>query len=167
MILIVDVGYKKDKACVVGLEIENFENEKIKNIYKIECKNFAEYIPGKFYKRELPCIIKLIKEYKLNPDIIIIDGYVYLDGFNQKGLGAYLYDKLNRIVKIIGVAKNKYFLISNHFELYRGKSKKPLYITSAGIDFEKAKNIIKNMKGDFRIPNLLKRADKESKDCLN
>lgn len=166
MILIVDVFYKKDKACVCGIEIDNFINEKILNIYKTVCGNFGEYVPGKFYKRELPSILQLIKEYNLSPNMIIIDGYVFLDGEKKEGLGAYLYKKLDKKVPVIGIAKNKYYLISNKFEIHRGKSKKPLYITSAGIDNSLAKNIVKNMKGDFRIPNLLKIVDRCSKNCF-
>ena len=166
MILIVDVYYKKDKACVCAIEIESFENERIKNRYISSCKDFNKYEPGKFYKRELPCILQILNRYKLNPKIVIIDGYVYLDGYRKKGLGGYLYDELNKDVKIIGVAKSRYYLISDEFAIYRRNSKKPLYITSAGIEIEKAKNLIKNMRGDYRIPDLLKIADRCSKECF-
>lgn len=68
-------------------------------------------------------------------------------------------------IPIIGVAKKKYKLLQNEYrEVYRGKSKKPLFITSAGFDIDKAKKIIEKMHGSFRIPSMLKLADQLSKE---
>jgi endonuclease V-like protein UPF0215 family len=44
---------------------------------------------------------------------------------------------------------------------------RPLYITSIGIDLDYATELIKNMKGNNRIPTLLKTLDTltKEKDC--
>ena len=49
-----------------------------------------EYVPGEFYKRELPCIIKLLDLVEEHIDCIIIDGFVYLDGDTRPGLGKHI-----------------------------------------------------------------------------
>jgi len=33
-----------------------------------------------FYKRELPCILKLLDKLEQPPSCIVVDGYVFLDG---------------------------------------------------------------------------------------
>ena len=102
----------------------------------------------------------LLSEHNLKPDIIIVDGYVYLDGKNEAGLGKYLYDVLNKNTIVIGVAKNSFKNISDEYTLYRGDSKKPLYITSEGMNLKDAMYAISNMCGEYRFPNLLKEVDK-------
>jgi deoxyribonuclease V len=45
----------------------------------------------------------------------------------------------------------------------RGKSKNPLYVTAVGIDQRLAASYIARMHGKYRIPTLLKTADRISK----
>jgi len=161
MILAIDVDYREDKAFIAGVLFQNWNDTKAKKIVTTILESIEPYQSGQFYKRELPCILALlekIKETKL--DCIVVDSYVYL-GENKKGLGAYLYEALDKKIPIIGVAKSPFRdapLESNY--IYRGKSKKPLYITSIGIDQEEAKKYILQMYGDFRIPMLLKETDR-------
>ncbi|MCX5894325.1 MAG: endonuclease V [Proteobacteria bacterium] len=116
------------------------------------------YTPGKFYERELPCLLQVLKKVKVPLDVVVIDGYVWL-GENSPGLGAYLYCALGKKVPVIGVAKSK-FKGSEHAEkVFRGNSKRPLYITAAGIDPEVATKNTSHMHGTFRIPTLLKKVD--------
>ena len=51
-------------------------------------------------------------------------------------------------------------------EVYRGKSKKPLFITSVGIELEQAKQHIQSMAGKDRFPLLLKQADILSRSSM-
>lgn len=83
MILAVDVDYREDKAVAARVLFQNWEDsepvqELISEIHKV-----AEYEPGQFYKRELPCVLALLQQLEQVPEFIVIDGYVYLDG-NQK-----------------------------------------------------------------------------------
>lgn len=119
----------------------------------------AKYVPGEFYKRELPCVLRLLAEHEVQPDCIIIDGYVYLDGNSQPGLGWHLYQALGGKVAIIGVAKSSFSAIDASFGISRGGSIKPLYITSIGVDQATAQASIAAMHGKFRIPTLLKLVD--------
>jgi deoxyribonuclease V len=46
----------------------------------------------------------------------------------------------------------------------RGESKKPLFVTSAGVDTDWAAAQIINMDGEYRLPTLVKLADSLSKE---
>lgn len=130
--------------------------------YIEEIEGIEEYISGQFYKRELPCILRVLEKVKENIDIIIIDGFIWVDG-NHNGLGAYLYEAINCKIPIIGVAKSYLKGSADYLEVYRGKSSNPLYVSSIGIDLIYAEGIIKSLKGNFRIPDILKKVDKLSR----
>jgi deoxyribonuclease V len=159
MILSVDVDYRDTGAFVAGISFHDWEDEKESGIFSSTLKNIDEYLPGQFYRRELPCILKLLEEHGIVPDTIVIDGFVYLDGKHEPGLGRHLYDALNGKVNVVGVAKRPFKGIPAECELLRGKSKKPLYVTSSGMPLETAKALIKSMHGTFRVPDLLKKTD--------
>ncbi len=118
----------------------------------------SEYIPGQFYRRELPCILRLLDEHALAPEYILIDGYVYLDGHSRPGLGKYLYDVLQHKVKIIGIPKNPSMSITREYEVYRGRSRRPLYVTCAGEQLSVCKRRVETMSGAHRLRHCLNRS---------
>lgn len=157
MITAVDVYYSFNKnataSAIVFLDYSDSTEYKayLKVIPEVE-----DYIPGEFYKRELPCLLAIISLIEEEIDTIIIDGYI--DPGNNPGLGRHLWWALDCKKKIIGVAK-KYFRDSDAVQVFRGESRQPLYVTSAGIEKMVAAGYIKSMHGNFRIPTLLKKAD--------
>ena len=159
MILAVDVHYMGQKAIVAGVLFENWDADHPCEVFMSTVSNIEKYKSGEFYKRELPCILKLLGEHEIKPDCIVIDGFVYLDGVGKAGLGKHLYDTLEGGVNVIGVAKKPFKDISDSFAVYRGRSDKPLYVTSEGIEIETAKKLVATMSGRFRVPTLLKRVD--------
>jgi deoxyribonuclease V len=159
MILAVDVSYTENLAAVAGVVFRNWADHHAESEIISFVEVPAEYEPGQFYKRELPCILKLLRDHDLKPDCVIVDGFVYLDGKSLPGLGKHLFDALGGKVPVIGVAKKHYRGIGAEYEIYRGTSEKPLYITAAGMELEEAQAYISNMHGKHRIPALLKRAD--------
>jgi deoxyribonuclease V len=166
MILAFDTYYFDQKAKTICLEFAEWNEDKNFKIHSEIIDNVEEYIPGEFYKRELPCILSLLKQIDLSTiDVIVVDGFVYLNDENKYGLGAYLYEKLNGEIPIIGVAKTNFASIEkNKKALYRGDSKKPLYITSIGIDLDEAYKKVESMAGEFRFPTLLKELDRLTKE---
>jgi deoxyribonuclease V len=166
MILAFDTYYFDNKAKTVCLEFEKWNENKNFKIHTEIIENIEEYIPGEFYKRELPCIISLLNLIDLkNIEAIIVDGFVYLDDDKKYGLGGYLYEKLNKQIPIIGVAKTNFSSIEkNKKSLLRGDSIKPLFITSIGIDLEEAFQKVASMAGEFRMPALLKELDRLTKE---
>ena len=163
MILAIDVHYENSRGVAAGVAFEHWEAQTPTSTYISHIDGVSEYIPGQFFKRELPCILQLIREYSLTPATVVIDGYVYLDDKNKPGLGKYLYDELQGSASVIGVAKTAFTGISSENELYRGNSKRPLYITCEGEPLAEARKHIASMFGKHRIPFLLKQADQLSK----
>jgi deoxyribonuclease V len=118
----------------------------------------AAYVPGSFFRRELPCTLEAIQSFIDVVNTIVIDGYVWLNESGRKGLGARLYEALDSSIPVIGVAKSR-FSPSTGIEVYRGASRRPLIITAVGLDAREAACHIQNMHGKFRIPTLIRRAD--------
>lgn len=166
MILAFDSYYFDNKAKTVCISFDDWTTDKNFKVYSEIIENNEEYKSGEFYKRELPCILSLLEKIEIKDvDTIIVDGYVYLDDNNKPGLGGYLYTQLNAQIPVIGVAKTNFAsLDKNKQQLLRGKSKKPLYITSIGLGLDKATKLIENMNGPNRIPTLLKTLDALTKE---
>ncbi len=120
----------------------------------------AEYVPGEFYKRELPFLRAVIDDLTPHPAMLVIDGYVWLGTANAPGLGAYLFAALHTATPIIGVAKTRYRDDTWSERVYRGESRRPLYVTAAGIETAKAAGLVSSMHGQYRIPTLLQQVDR-------
>ncbi len=159
MILAIDVDYREDEACVAGVCFSQWQDNAAEKVISSKVTGVEDYVAGQFYKRELPCILALISEHQLAPDLVIVDGFVFLDGVAQAGLGFYLYQALDQKIPVIGVAKHAFKGISSDYALCRGQSKNPLYVTCVGIEQAHAIDNIHTMAGDYRIPTLLKKAD--------
>ena len=167
MIMAIDVHYRENYAKVASV-LFNWEDSVPKEVVCDYCTSIEEYVPGEFYKRELPCLLKLIKKIDLSRvDLIIVDGHVYLDNIKKLGLGGMLWESLEKQIPVIGVAKTSFF--NNNMttiEVFRGESKKPLYVSTINYELEKAVENIKNMKGSYRIPDILKLVDDISKSDI-
>lgn len=127
----------------------------------------AEYQPGEFYKRELPLIVSVLAMLPRKPDVIVIDGYVWLGVEGRKGLGAHLHEALRGTGAIVGIAKTKFEGASYWAaEVRRGASESPLFVTAAGVPMATAAADVKRMHGPHRIPTLLARVDRLARDAL-
>jgi deoxyribonuclease V len=162
----VDVYYGKNTAKTVGFLFNDWLDTQPSYTYSKRINGIEPYEPGAFYKRELPCITSILEEIDLKDlEVIIIDGYVYIDDQNTPGLGWHVFSYLKEAVPVIGVAKTKFYNNTrNVLEVTRGQSNRPLYITAIGMPVERAATCIKNMAGAFRIPHLLKQLDQISKE---
>ncbi|MCK4621721.1 MAG: endonuclease V [Desulfuromonadales bacterium] len=161
MILAVDVDYRDTIASISGVYFSRWEDAQAKQVFHSVLDVIEDYKPGQFYLREMPCIMHLLNEHSLTPEVIVIDGYVYLGDYTIPGLGIHLYNELEHKIPIIGVAKRRFKNTTAESEVYRGNSKRPLYVTSVGIAPEKAKNNVLSMHGKYRVPTLLKDVDRE------
>ncbi len=167
MILAFDTYYYNKKAKTVGLFFDTWEAEEPTEVFTEILDDVSEYIPGEFYKKELPCITSLLKKTGLdNIDYIVVDGYAVLDDAGKYGLGGYLYNYLEEKIPVIGVGKTNFRTVErSKREVFRGKSEKPLYVTAVGIDVDEASDYIKNMYGEYRMPTLLKQLDVLTKEA--
>lgn len=158
-----DVYYYQNSAQACCIVFETKPNERIISQYGAVVKSVDDYVPGEFYRRELPCLLSVYKKVEEDIDLAIVDGFVWL-GNGKKGLGGYFFEALNNKVPVIGVAKTFYQGCRDYREVYRGKSSKPLFISSTGIDLDYAADLIKNLKGENRLPNVLKKVDGLTRD---
>ena len=99
--------------------------------------------------------------------MIIIDGYVWLDANHRPGLGAILHEALGKRVPVVGVAKTVFGdALSWCIPVVRGVSRRPLFVTAAGINAEEAAKGVHTMHGLHRIPTLLKLVDSAAHAAL-
>lgn len=117
----------------------------------------ADYIPGAFYKRELPCLLALLDRFEAPPSVMIIDGYARMG--IRPGLGQHLFEALEGRIPVIGVAKSG-FPGATAKTLFRAGSRRPLNITAAGMPLHAAAGNIARMHGPYRMPTLLRQVDR-------
>ena len=160
MIVALDVCYDDlGGACVGLIAFKQWDAEKAVSATITMLDSVADYEPGIFYKRELPCLLAAIAEYKEPITTVVVDAYVDLDESGRAGLGRHLYNALGQRVPVIGVAKTKFKDTPLHWELLRGESRNPLRITAAGVSIEQAKLWVRSMHGKYRMPTLLTLVD--------
>lgn len=164
MLLAIDVHYRNNTTKAVGV-LFNWNDKEPKETVIAFIDNVEDYIPGEFYKRELPCLLKIIDKIDIcQLEAIIIDGYVYIDNEKNYGLGGILWETLNKQIPIIGVAKTSFYKNKETvIAVTRGESIKPLFVSAIGFDLNLAALNIKQMFGAYRIPDVLKQLDTETK----
>lgn len=153
-----DVYYYEDYAKACSVVFQPARGEKIISEYCEIIRQINDYIPGEFYKRELPCILRVYSLIKEDIDLAIVDGFVMLEQ-GKKGLGGYLFEALGKKIPVVGVAKTYFMGSEDYVKVYRGISKNSLYISSIGVDLDYAAELIKTLEGKNRIPDVLKRVD--------
>ena len=164
MILAVDVAYSEPMACAAAVLFQAWESSEITRDVVIEVQGVAEYVPGQFYLRELPCIEQLLEQIHEPLDCIVIDGYVTLGADASPGLGLKLWETLQGKIPVVGVAKSEFIGTPENMRVYRGASAKPLFVSAIGMPLEDAKRNIAAMKGEYRLPDFLKAVDRLCRD---
>jgi deoxyribonuclease V len=158
MIAALDVQYDEPTAAATSAAVvfHAWGDAEPHSEHVVRTTGIAPYEPGAFYKRELPCLLAVLKGLPVAPSLVVIDGYVTLG--DKLGLGTHLWEALERRTPIIGVAKTRFHGAAAK-EVLRGGSLSPLYVTAVGIDVDEAAAHIQAMAGPHRIPTLLKRVD--------
>lgn len=166
MLLAVDTHYRGGEAHTVAISFAEWGPATIDAVQKEVMSVPAAYEPGAFYLRKLPCILHLLERLTLESiEAIVVDGYVFLDDAGRPGLGARLYEALERRIPVVGVAKTHFATVHRMArEVRRGRSVRPLYITAAGMDVDEAAACVARMHGQNRIPDLLKQLDRLTKE---
>jgi deoxyribonuclease V len=145
-----------DRACAAAVFFQNYTDAESAAEYVTIVLGIQRYMTGYFYRRELPCILKVFEQFVETPNEMVIDGYVMLG--DRPGLGRHVFEFFSGRIPVIGVAKSKY-RNSSGVEVLRGGSRRPLYVTAAGLDPHEASERIRSMHGAHRMPTLLKRVD--------
>jgi deoxyribonuclease V len=163
MMACLDVHYFQDKAQAAAIVFQDWKSPLSISEYTATIINPAKYEPGRFFLRELHPLLTVIDHIIETIDCFVIDGYCYLSSNLNPGLGAYLKESLLNNETIVGVAKKRYRETKHAVELIRGKSTRPLFITSIGIECALAAQNVASMAGEYRIPSLLKAVDQLSR----
>lgn len=159
MLLAVDVHYGAESVTTAAVGFTSWGDEAsvLEHVVR-HAGEPAAYEPGRFFKRELPHLVRAIDQVRAKHVVttVVIDAHVWLEA-GQPGLGAHLADALGGI-SVVGVAKTAY-RDGIAIAITRGQSRAPLYVTAAGLDPAAAAELVREMHGPFRLPTLLKRAD--------
>lgn len=159
MLACLDADYRGDKAIVACALFRDWTDQCPSRSFTVQVKDVAPYEPGQFYKRELPCLLAALAKVHEALDAVIVDGNVWLDA-GRPGLGAKLYEALGRQVPVVGVAKTSFKGSSFAQHVLRGKSKRPLYVTAAGMSDQAAASHVMSMHGKHRLPTILRLVDR-------
>lgn len=160
MIACTDVAYRENVAVAACVVFRDWSDERTLKEIVERMIGAEEYVPGQFYRRELPCLMKVLGRLDEPLKTVIVDGYVWLDHDGTPGLGAHLHQALGELVPVIGVAKSPFKNPTPAVPVYRGHSIRALYVSAVGINPDEAAERILNMQGPYRIPGLLKRVDR-------
>lgn len=152
-------GSTVQAACLVA---ESWEADLPLEEHVLPIGHVEPYESGRFYRRELPCLVGVLRLVRHQPQVVVIDGYVWLASRGRPGLGAHVYDVLGRSTPVVGIAKTALVGVEQSAvvaAVYRGRSLRPLYVTSAGMDLRLAAAVVGRMAGTHRLPDLVRRVD--------
>ncbi|MCW1968987.1 MAG: endonuclease V [Anaerolineae bacterium] len=162
-----DVQYEQKIGYAAGICFQRLQSQSVDFVVTAILQPVAEYKPGEFYQRELPCLIELIKKLETLPKIIFIDGYVWLQN-DQLALGGRLYEYLDRKVIVIGIAKSFLRIAGENISMYYKSSHRPIYISAAGLSLDDAMQCVKEMPYQGHLPLMMKYADIAARNlCKN
>jgi deoxyribonuclease V len=159
-IAFVDVHYHATDATAACVIAHRWTDAAPTEVAVVSVADIAPYAPGRFYERELPCLLAVLERLRTAVEVIVVDGYVILDEHGTAGLGGHLHARLGGEKAVVGVAKTAFRGSGFATAVLRGTSLRPLYVTAMGMEVEHAARLVASMHGDHRIPTLLGLVDR-------
>ena len=157
-----DVHYEEDRAAAACVVFESWSDSEPAALLREVMPAAAAYRPGRFFERELPCLLAVLDKAAVTFDTILIDGYVHLGTGDGKGLGARLFEALPYPAVVIGVAKSPLAIAGPCVPILRGRSRKPLFVSAIGCTVQRAARLVSSMHGPHRIPTMQRLADRHA-----
>lgn len=164
MKLVVAVHLDGSQATASAVAFEAWDAAEATRTYVSTIAHVEKAERGALDLRQLPCMLQLLSEHKLEPELILFEGFVHLDADDTPGLGQHLFQALGGKVPVVGVSKKSLPGLSSQFEVMREDEAPPLVVTSAGLDIGAAKVRLRSMHGRKRVPTLLKLAARLAKN---
>lgn len=165
MKLALGVHHHGDGAFVAAVAFDEWDAPEASRTFTSRTAHLADKpARGELDLRELPCLVQLLREHALEPDVIVMGEPVHLDAAETPGLGRALYDALGGRTAIIGVSTRSMPDMPAQFEVFREEEGRPVIVTCVGIDLGAAKARVRNMHGKRRIPTLLKLAGRMARE---
>ena len=91
MILVVDVAYVEAEGVAAGVLLKGWSDISPSREIVVRVPRVEEYVPGEFFRRELPCIEAVLEQVDEPLECVVVDGYVTLGEPPRDGLGAALW----------------------------------------------------------------------------
>lgn len=158
-IAVFDVHYEGANAYSACVVADGWSAESVAKSFRCSTPVSGDYQPGEFYKRELPALLAVLNMVDRPLTALVVDGYVWLSADEKPGLGARFFEATGKGTPVVGIAKTAFDGALFARQVLRGTSKRPLYVTSAGMDSAEAAACVLSMCGPSRIPMLVKAAD--------
>lgn len=156
MKLILTVQVEGTQATVAAAACDEWDAAEATKTYVLRIAQVDKPVRGELDLRAIPCVMQLLREHSLSPEILLLDGFVLLDSNETPGLGQHLHQALGGRVPVIGVSRKGLPGLTAQFEVLREDEAPPLWVTCAGIDIGAAKARLRAMHGRKRVPTLLK-----------
>ncbi|MFL6677565.1 MAG: endonuclease V [Burkholderiaceae bacterium] len=168
MKLVMDVHIEGATARVGAVAFDDWAAAEGTRNHALAIAHVEKPAKGELDLRALPWLIQLIEANRLQPEVIVLDGFVHLDAQDTPGLGRRLHDALAGRSAVIGVSKSvfKGSDTPDQFCIFREDETPPLVVTCAGIDLGAAKARVRMMHGRKRVPTLLKLAARIAKGSV-
>jgi deoxyribonuclease V len=168
MKLVMDVQIDGESARVGAVAFDDWAAFEGTRNHALRIEHVAKPVKGELDLRALPWLVQLLDANRLQPEVIVLDGFVHLDAQETPGLGRRLHDTLGGRSAVIGVSKSlfKGSETPDQFCIFREDETPPLVVTCAGIDLGAAKARIRMMHGRKRVPTLMKLAARIAKGSV-
>ncbi len=167
MKLVMDFQIQGDTARVAAVAFDDWVAFEGTKNYSLRIEHVEKPAKGELDLRALPWLVQLLDANRLQPELIVLDGFVHLDAQETPGLGRRLHDTLGGRTPVIGVSKTGFKDTPEQFEVHREEETAPLVVTCAGIDLGAAKARVRMMHGRKRVPTLLKLAARIAKGSVD
>ena len=158
-----DVCYHDDRAIAACVVFDDWLDTGPAAVFRVATPIPARYRAGRFFERELPCLLAVLDSAEQEFDTVLIDGYVHLKTDLGKGLGVHLFESLPYRTTVIGVAKSPLSAADRFVPVTRGRSARPLFVSAIGCPLAQAAENVAGMHGLHRIPTLLRLADRHAR----
>lgn len=132
MKLAVAVQFDGTQAVAAAAAFDAWDAAEATQTYVSRIAHVEKAVRGEPDLRELPCVMQLLREHSLEPELILTDGFVHLDAAETPGLGQHLYQALGGRVPIVGVSRKSLPGLSAQFEVMREEEAQPLLVTCVG-----------------------------------
>ena len=168
MKLVMDFHIDADSARVAAVAFDDWAAFEGTKTHALRIEHVEKPAKGELDLRALPWLVQLLDANRLQPEVIVLDGFVHLDAQETPGLGRRLHDTLGGRTAVIGVSKSTLKDDTpDQFCIFREDETPPLVITGIGIDLGAAKARVRMMHGRKRVPTLMKLAARIAKGSVD
>lgn len=165
MLVCVDAAYSQARVAAAAAAFNHWQDAAPGKLCFFVGHVPAPYVPGQLAARELPAILGVLGQLPEQIELVLVDGFVFLNDRGRLGLGGRLHQALEGRLPVVGVAKSA-FPGAPAVPVWRGKSRHPLWVSAVGVEPTWAAEQVARMQGPFRLPTLLRLVDRCARQAL-